>query len=348
MVKKVLLKEVKRVDTSLKKKKVPTKSELEVQVKILKQANEALEEKNKKNIEIIQNFEGKILNLENQIDFLSCRDSVASKETQTEAGLNLKCSECNFEAESERELGWHMGRHHGWPSDEKSENMSISLLSTDPRTCDKCEYEAESFYDLDAHTWDDSVECDLCENTFENDCDARRHKNEAHCIDAPQQTENKHEQLLKFSCQFCNKKFVCLRELMIHKKRQHEENIDICWNYATGNCNFGSENCWFSHADRTLTKFGCISCEKIFVSQVELLHHRKKYHIELVQTCKHLVSGECKYGNEKCWFRHGDSKDITEDENDKKVDIEVIEKLFGMMEKFTKQMVEMKEMNNLK
>ena len=174
MVKKVLLKEVKRVDTSLKKKKVPTKSELEVQVKILKQANEALEEKNKKNIEIIQNFEGKILNLENQIDFLSCRDSVASKETQTEAGLNLKCSECNFEAESERELGWHMGRHHGWPSHEKPESMNTSLLSTDPRNCGICGYEAKSLYDFDAHTWDvhdESIEFNFCESTFENDSD---------------------------------------------------------------------------------------------------------------------------------------------------------------------------------
>ena len=60
------------------------------------------------------------------------------------------------------------------------------------------------------------------------------------------------------------------------------------------------------------------------------------------------MSGSCKYGNEKCWFNHGDSKDSIEDENNKKTDIEVIEKLFLMMEKFTQQMVEMKEMNNLK
>ena len=40
--------------------------------------------------------------------------------------------------------------------------------------------------------------------------------------------------------------------------------------------------------------------------------------------------------------------DINEDENDKKMDVEVIEKLFRMMEKFTQQMLEMKETNNLK
>ena len=47
-----------------------------------------------------------------------------------------------------------MGSQHGWPSEQKDESMNISLLSTDPRNCEKCGYEAESMYDLDAHTWD--------------------------------------------------------------------------------------------------------------------------------------------------------------------------------------------------
>ena len=104
MVKKVLSKEVKRVDTNLKIRKAPTKSELEMQVKVLKQANDDLEERHRKNIDIIESFEGKILNLENQIDFLSCNEVMISKETQTHTNTNLKCEECNFEAVNEREL----------------------------------------------------------------------------------------------------------------------------------------------------------------------------------------------------------------------------------------------------
>ena len=51
------------------------------------------------------------------------------KETQTEAGLNLKNDEFNFDGDNDRELGW--------PSDQKAEteSMNISLLSTDPRNC---------------------------------------------------------------------------------------------------------------------------------------------------------------------------------------------------------------------
>ena len=42
------------------------------------------------------------------------------------------------------------------------------------------------------------------------------------------------------------------------------------------------------------------------------------------------------------------AKDSIQDENDKKMNVEVIEQLFLMMENCTQQMVEMKEMNNLK
>ena len=89
MVKKVTLKEtkVKRVDTNLKNKhkKVQTKSDLELQVKNLQQANNALEEMNRKKIELLESFEGKIYNLEKQIEYLSCKTTIDIKETQTEA-----------------------------------------------------------------------------------------------------------------------------------------------------------------------------------------------------------------------------------------------------------------------
>ena len=132
MVKKLIPKEViskeakvKRVDTNLKYKKPPTKSELEVQVKNLQLANDALRQK----IKHLESFEGKIYNLEQQIEYLSCKEIMHCKETQTEAGLNSKCDECNFEGKNEKELGWHMGKYHGWPGDEKPDDMDISCES---------------------------------------------------------------------------------------------------------------------------------------------------------------------------------------------------------------------------
>ena len=57
-----------------------------------------------------------------------------------------------------------------------------------------------------------------------------------------------------------------------------------------------------------------------------------------------MISGFCKYGSEKCWFKH-DKNDNNEKQNDNE---EVIEKIFQMMEKFTQQIVDIKEINNLK
>ena len=120
MVQKVISRESKgnRVDTIVKVKKAPTKLELELQVKDLQQTNDALEKVNGKNIQPFKNFEVKIKNLESQMDNLSCKEPMDCKGTQTEAGLNPKCEECNLGAENDRELGWHLGTHHGWPSDD--------------------------------------------------------------------------------------------------------------------------------------------------------------------------------------------------------------------------------------
>jgi hypothetical protein len=83
---------------------------------------------------------------------------------------------------------------------------------------------------------------------------------------------------------------------------------------------------------KTETIFECNTCEKILENKDKLLHHRKKYHTESVQTRKNVVSGKCIYGNGKCWFNHGDPKDSIGDENDQKIDVQVIDKLFRMME----------------
>ena len=135
MVRKVIVKEakVKRVETNLKAKKVLTKAELEIQLKNLLEINDTLEKTNVKNMKIIVSFEDKIQSLEEQIQSLgkynerySSPEVLISKQTQTETDLKLKCEECNFEGANEREFGWHMGKYHGWPGNEKSEEMDIS------------------------------------------------------------------------------------------------------------------------------------------------------------------------------------------------------------------------------
>ena len=75
-----------------------------------------------------------------------------------------KMTELFFQMDTERELGWHMGKIHGWPSDLKdglkSECMDISTGSQGVRYCTVCNYEAEDMYDLDAHTWSEHDDAD--------------------------------------------------------------------------------------------------------------------------------------------------------------------------------------------
>ena len=132
--------------------------------------------------------------------------------------------------------------------------MNISVLSTDPKNCEKCGFEAESIYDLDAHTWDvndNSIEDDFCENTFENERDLMRHKKEEHCKDPPLQQENKDDQSYFLSCQF----------------EEHEERINICRKYASGKYKFGSENCWFQMQIEVNLNLNVILVKKTLVNQ---------------------------------------------------------------------------------
>ena len=187
-----------------------------------------------------------------------------SKESQTEAGLTLKCDECNFEGDTERELGWHMGKVHGWPSDLKDdqnpESMDISTGSQGVRYCTVCNYEAEDMYDLDAHTWSEHDDSD----------------------------ESDHH---KF-CKFCNFDSEHKRDLMLHIKNEHVDKVSICWHFSVGNCPFGDESCWFIH--RNDKEYKCNLCEQIYTNQSDYLKHKKTMHEHIVKQCKNESNGSKK------------------------------------------------------
>ena len=135
-------------------------------------------------------------------------------------------------------------------------------------------------------------------------------------------------------------------------------------------CPFGEEKCWFLHkkeeenlTSRVTSGFNCNFCDKIFVNQSEFLAHRKRYHSNFVPLCRKFTSGTCRYTNAKCWFDHNEIENLHENEklkeneklnenkpNEKNVEEnnEVIQKILKMMESFTEQIIQMKEINNLK
>ena len=138
----------------------------------LEKKYDALEKNHAEKINLIKT-------LEEIISKQKKKTQTVEKEMQTESGEDFKCIECNFEGVSKEELKWHMHKNHGWP-----DKMDVSLLSTDPRNCYKCGFEAEDLYQFDAHTWDEQdddasndelseqakniFKCNYCEETFEN------------------------------------------------------------------------------------------------------------------------------------------------------------------------------------
>ena len=76
-----------------------------------------------------------------------------------------------------------------------------------------------------------------------------------------------------------------------------------------------------------------------------LIH--KLYHIDIVPQCKNKLEGACQYSDKSCWFKHSiekyDRKEQTECE---KIEFnEVVEKLFGIVEKVTEQIAKLEKSN---
>ena len=150
-----------------------------------------------------------------------------------------------------------------------------------PRYCDKCEYEAADGYELDGHIW----------------------------------SEHDEEATESFACQFCGKNFPSLKDLMSHKKIDHNERVSVCLNFSNGTCTFEDEKCWFIHGETVAEQklHDCSICGKTFERFNLYKNHLKLEHTEKVENCRKYKEGACSY-EEKCWFIHENKQNI---ENDK-------------------------------
>ena len=134
------------------------------------------------------------------------------------------------------------------------------------------------------------------------------------------------------------------RDLMTHKQKVRTEKVSICWQFATGSCDFGEEYCLFSHCqsrqNRETVMFKCNSCDREFQFRSDFLKHRKQEHTHLVPPCRNEKNSTCKFGDLNRWLNQtkfqetNKSKDI---EKLVKVNEEDIEKLKGVDDKFEKQ-----------
>ena len=98
---------------------------------------------------------------------------------------------------------------------------------------------------------------------------------------------------------------------MKHKKRKHLEKVTGCWKFEAGICDFDDQSCWFSHCLKQkddLKMLKCRTCDKEFKTLSDCLQHKKKEHAILVSFCKNEAEGTCKFGKDRCWFKHNKEK----------------------------------------
>ena len=150
-------------------------------------------------------------------------------------------------------------------------------------------------------------------------------------------------------CNFCEEKFTKHGDMMKHKKKQHADKVTICWKFSSGNCTFGDASCWFLHSEseetNTTPEWNCSLCEKEFRCHSEFLRHRKQDHGHLVPMCRNVDNGLCIFGRKSCWFKHDKHEMAFESDNPTKEHNEVIEKVFGMLEKMTERIIQIEKYN---
>jgi hypothetical protein len=182
--------------------------------------------------------------------------------------IKISCNFCIYVATCKEELHWHMEQEH----DDQS---------------------GESHFDKEFY-------CDICSRWFDTELEMVNHRKD--------HQKTLHVNSDKLYCNFCEETFVKKKDLMKHKKNIHTDKVSICWKFATGTCDYGDQNCWFSHIrsknNLETVNFKCNSWEKVFKFQSELLRHKKQEHTNLVPICRNSKNGTCIFGTLKCWFVH--------------------------------------------
>ena len=310
-----------------------TKADLLDKMESMKELNDALLEEVKSNEEAITNLEGKekmyiesIKSLEEKIEKLrmeTSRKSNCDLKTQTsldpgDLDLQIPCRICIYVATCEEQLNWHMDDEHN--------------IQTD------------MFYETD-------FPCEICAKWCRTEADLTYHIKKHEFDNLPSESNNENALLPStvkqysrenLTCNFCKEKFTSRGALMHHKKNNHEDNVAICWKYSTGNCTFSNDDCWFLHceSEQYTSEWKCSLCESKFICQSEFLRHRKHEHRNLVQMCRNVQDGTCIFGSLNCWFIHDDKEAALESEKTILTEHnEVIEKVFGMMEKMTERIL---------
>ena len=184
----------------------------------------------------------------------------------------LKCTLCNFECYDKEKLESHTKIHYPKSviindKSETSESTSVKL----------------------------KVNCKLCDNKFDNDDELNRHINEFHIPNKSSDNGNQipvltqsnrgrdlnilnGKKIKQYNCHDCDYEGTSSKELRKHVKSSGHKNHDDL-----------SEKCF--------------SCNLVCLNFEDLMEHRKRSHLSIINKCRYFKEGNCKFEN-NCWYSH--------------------------------------------
>ena len=273
---------------------------------------DVLEAENKKNVDTIKKLEMQVCSNGMTKPIVDMN----SQSCQTFFDdILISCNLCIFVATCEEELNYHMYDGHD--------------LSDDSHF-DRVDY------------------CKICRRWCNNENELKIHMEEHQVVKVCSRTTNQNydseSNSTLFNCNFCEETFGSTRNLMTHKKKHHEHKLAPCRNFSAGNCHYGEALCWFSHNEGVKNaetrEANCNICGKTFSTLNHYLQHKKLEHETTVRECRNDMNNQCRFGDKNCWFIH-----IKETNLEKKENQQITEQIFGMMETFTKRILELE--NNI-
>ena len=128
-----------------------------------------------------------------------------------------------------------------------------------------------------------------------------------------------------FPCSVCDRWCKSEKDLNHHMKIYHGKRVKFCSIKCTAcdkkivnneNVNESSNSMDISTEEvESKYTYACKICEEKFETRNGMMMHRKKYHLEKVNTCWNFESDSCQFSNDLCWFRHSKSDLPQESQN---------------------------------
>ena len=228
-----------------------------------------------------------------------CKEIFISRSTLHEHKLEhhskkIKCSDCNFEVDNEKDLKKHQESH---------EEVKIEQVYR----CTPCEqiFKEESIFRehmREAHAHEDKFNCHHCD--FQTNCEKllENHKKKTGHTKSGEEV----------TCKTCKKTFKNMEELRDHRRVEHPSTQRCNW---FPKCKNG-EKCLYVHireedmdVDTQITQerpeHKCRVCGEHFNNKHNMMKHRKQEHIQNVNRCRE--GDNCSRGAE-CWYKHENSR----------------------------------------